>query len=89
MIKSKTNRCPLSITDAQYWAENEGDFDEQTADDWDVDMSEYYGEEGDKDARDFVQIQREKRYSRLLHLLVFNYFGSVIYPVFQHLFIFI
>ncbi|KAG7242221.1 hypothetical protein INR49_024267 [Caranx melampygus] len=26
-------------TDAQYWQEEEGDFDEQTADDWDVDMS--------------------------------------------------
>ncbi|KAM7382675.1 hypothetical protein PAMP_002395 [Pampus punctatissimus] len=29
-------------TDAQYWQEEEGDFDEQTADDWDVDMSVYY-----------------------------------------------
>ncbi|XP_050788652.1 LOW QUALITY PROTEIN: G patch domain-containing protein 3 [Gopherus flavomarginatus] len=29
-------------TDAQYWQEEQGDFDEQTADDWDVDMSIYY-----------------------------------------------
>ncbi|XP_012887724.1 PREDICTED: G patch domain-containing protein 3 [Dipodomys ordii] len=29
-------------TDAQFWQEEEGDFDEQTADDWDVDMSIYY-----------------------------------------------
>ncbi|KAK6326004.1 hypothetical protein J4Q44_G00016480 [Coregonus suidteri] len=29
-------------TDAQYWQEEEGDFDEQTADVWDVDMSVYY-----------------------------------------------
>ncbi|CAK8690586.1 unnamed protein product [Clavelina lepadiformis] len=48
-------------TDAQYWAEEEGDFDEETADDWDVDMSEYYGEEGDRDAKEFVQIMKEKR----------------------------
>jgi hypothetical protein len=31
------------------------DFDEQTADDWDVDMAVYYDPEaGDKDARDFI-----------------------------------
>lgn len=29
-------------TDAQVWREQEGDFDEQTADEWDVDMSVYY-----------------------------------------------
>lgn len=29
-------------TDAQYWDEQKGDFDEKTADDWDVDMSVYY-----------------------------------------------
>ncbi|CAL4073931.1 unnamed protein product, partial [Meganyctiphanes norvegica] len=39
-------------TDAQYWREQEGDFDEKTADEWDVDMSGYYEEgAGDFDAR--------------------------------------
>ena len=38
------------------------DFDEQTADDWDVDMSVYYEEgAGDKDARDYVTMRQEKR----------------------------
>ncbi|KAG7164704.1 G patch domain-containing protein 3-like [Homarus americanus] len=42
-------------TDAQYWREQEGDFDEQTADEWDVDMSVYYEEgAGDRDAQDSV-----------------------------------
>ena len=37
----------------QVWKEAEGDFDERTTDDWDVDMSVYYDEAGgDKDARD-------------------------------------
>uniref|UniRef100_A0A6J0UTK5 G patch domain-containing protein 3 isoform X1 n=1 Tax=Pogona vitticeps TaxID=103695 RepID=A0A6J0UTK5_9SAUR len=50
-------------TDAQYWQqEEEGDFDEQTADDWDVDMSIYYDKDGgDKDARDLVKMRFEKR----------------------------
>ncbi|KAG7469146.1 hypothetical protein MATL_G00125780 [Megalops atlanticus] len=49
-------------TDAQYWQEEEGDFDEQTADDWDVDMSVYYDKDGgDMDARDYVKMRREKR----------------------------
>ncbi|XP_053124804.1 G patch domain-containing protein 3 isoform X2 [Hemicordylus capensis] len=50
-------------TDAQYWhEEEEGDFDEQTADDWDVDMSIYYDKDGgDKDARDLVQMRFEQR----------------------------
>ncbi|XP_026225879.1 G patch domain-containing protein 3 [Anabas testudineus] len=49
-------------TDAQYWQEEEGDFDEQTADDWDVDMSIYYDKDGgDMDARDFVRMRYEKR----------------------------
>nr|XP_022337295.1 G patch domain-containing protein 3-like [Crassostrea virginica] len=49
-------------TDAQYWQEQEGDFDEQTTDDWDVDMSVYYEEgAGDKDARDHVTMRQEKR----------------------------
>ncbi|XP_074161793.1 G patch domain-containing protein 3 [Sminthopsis crassicaudata] len=49
-------------TDAQYWQEEEGDFDEQTADDWDVDMSIYYDRDGgDKDARDSVQMRLEQR----------------------------
>ncbi len=33
-------------TDAQRWQESEGDFDEQTADDWDVDYSVYFEENG-------------------------------------------
>uniref|UniRef100_A0A8D0DGR5 G-patch domain containing 3 n=1 Tax=Salvator merianae TaxID=96440 RepID=A0A8D0DGR5_SALMN len=51
-------------TDAQYWQEAEGgeDFDEQTADDWDVDMSVYYDKDGgDKDARDLVKMRYEQR----------------------------
>ncbi|XP_003127767.4 GPN-loop GTPase 2 [Sus scrofa] len=49
-------------TDAQFWQEEEGDFDEQTADDWDVDMSVYYDADGgDKDARDSVQMRLEQR----------------------------
>jgi hypothetical protein len=38
------------------------DFDEQTADDWDVDMSEYYDPgSGDMDAKALVTMEREKR----------------------------
>ncbi|RMB91152.1 hypothetical protein DUI87_32288 [Hirundo rustica rustica] len=49
-------------TDAQFWQEQDGDFDEQTADDWDVDMSIYYDKAGgDKDARDSVQMWLEQR----------------------------
>ncbi|KAM9309130.1 G patch domain-containing protein 3 [Pholidichthys leucotaenia] len=49
-------------TDAQYWQEEEGDFDEQTADDWDVDMSVYYEKDGgDMDARDYIGMRYEKR----------------------------
>ncbi|XP_066494887.1 G patch domain-containing protein 3 [Tiliqua scincoides] len=51
-------------TDAQYWQEQDGggDFDEETADDWDVDMSIYYDKDGgDKDARDLVRMRFEQR----------------------------
>ncbi|XP_034409991.1 G patch domain-containing protein 3 [Cyclopterus lumpus] len=49
-------------TDAQYWQEEEGDFDEQTTDDWDVDMSVYYDKDGgDMDARDYVRMRYEQR----------------------------
>ncbi|XP_070542867.1 G patch domain-containing protein 3-like [Ptychodera flava] len=45
-------------TDANYWDEQEGDFDERTADDWDVDMSIYYEPDGgDKDARDLMEMR--------------------------------
>mgnify|MGYP000411578825 CR=1 FL=1 len=38
------------------------DFDEQTVDDYDVDMSGYYEEgAGDKDAQDYLTIRQEKR----------------------------
>ncbi|KAM6108475.1 LOW QUALITY PROTEIN: G patch domain-containing protein 3 [Pterocles gutturalis] len=48
-------------TDAQYWQEENGDFDEQTADDWDVDMSIYYDKDGgDKDARDSVRVLEQR-----------------------------
>ncbi|NXG18904.1 GPTC3 protein, partial [Grallaria varia] len=50
-------------TDAQFWQEKDGgDFDQQTADDWDVDMSVYYDRDGgDKDARDSVRMWLEQR----------------------------
>uniref|UniRef100_A0A8C1HC68 G patch domain containing 3 n=2 Tax=Cyprinus carpio TaxID=7962 RepID=A0A8C1HC68_CYPCA len=49
-------------TDAQFWEEEEGDFDEQTADDWDVDMSVYYDRDGgDMDSRDYVGMRSERR----------------------------
>ncbi|NP_001086607.1 G-patch domain containing 3 L homeolog [Xenopus laevis] len=49
-------------TDAQVWQGQEGDFDEQTADDWDVDMSAYYeADGGDKDARDSLKMRLEAR----------------------------
>ncbi|XP_052434518.1 G patch domain-containing protein 3 [Carassius gibelio] len=49
-------------TDAQFWQEEEGDFDEQTADDWDVDMSVYYDPDGgDMDSRDYVRMRSERR----------------------------
>ncbi|XP_076440180.1 G patch domain-containing protein 3-like [Babylonia areolata] len=52
-------------TDAQYWQEKEGDFDEQTADDLDVDMSAYYEDgAGDPDIRDFLTIRQEQRRRR-------------------------
>ena len=46
-------------TDAQYWrreADN-GDFDQLTADDWDVDVSCYRDKKsGDKDSQDLLQM---------------------------------
>ncbi|KAG8451269.1 hypothetical protein GDO86_003482 [Hymenochirus boettgeri] len=49
-------------TDAQFWQEKEGDFDEQTADDWDVDMMGYYEDGGgDKDARDYLKMRIETK----------------------------
>ncbi|XP_078613380.1 G patch domain-containing protein 3-like [Branchiostoma floridae x Branchiostoma japonicum] len=49
-------------TDAQYWDQLRGDFDERTTDDWDVDMSVYYDPDGgDKDARDYLQMHLEQR----------------------------
>ncbi|XP_064619924.1 G patch domain-containing protein 3-like [Lineus longissimus] len=49
-------------TDATYWQQQEGDFDEQTADDWDVDMSEYYDPgSGDMDAKALITMGKEKR----------------------------
>ncbi|XP_078489738.1 G patch domain-containing protein 3 [Ciona intestinalis] len=49
-------------TDAQYWKEDEGDFDEETADDWDVDVSEYYNGDGDRDAKQIQLMREEKRF---------------------------
>ncbi|XP_071496891.1 G patch domain-containing protein 3-like [Diadema antillarum] len=52
-------------TDAAFWDAQEGDFDEKTSDDWDVDMSIYYDEHGgDKDARDSVAMRRMERMKR-------------------------
>ncbi|KAK7075935.1 glycine rich nucleic binding domain [Halocaridina rubra] len=49
-------------TDAQYWREQDGDFDEQTADEWDVDMSVYYEKgSGDKDAIDSVSMSQSNK----------------------------
>ncbi|XP_019634690.1 PREDICTED: G patch domain-containing protein 3-like [Branchiostoma belcheri] len=49
-------------TDAQFWDQMRGDFDERTTDDWDVDMSVYYDPDGgDKDARDYLQMRLEQR----------------------------
>ena len=47
-------------TDAQFWKEKEGDFDEQTTDDWDVDMSVYYEKKTthDKDTVDSLDMRR-------------------------------
>ena len=49
-------------TDAQYWKEKEGDFDEQNTDDWDMDMSVYYekGTRHDKDAEDTLDLRKEQ-----------------------------
>ena len=51
-------------TDAQYWKEQEGDFDERTTDDWDVDMAGYYGGRCDEDARDSIQMRKSDRYKQ-------------------------
>ena len=49
-------------TDASFWKEKEGDFDEQTSDDWDIDTSIYYDSlAGDKDSRDYVQMRLHQR----------------------------
>ena len=50
-------------TDAQYWDEMAGDFDEKTADDVDVDMSVYYEgwEAGDLDARQRIEMAESDR----------------------------
>ncbi|XP_023329281.1 G patch domain-containing protein 3 isoform X3 [Eurytemora carolleeae] len=49
-------------TDAQYWKAQEGDFDEQTTDDWDVDMSVYYEKNTvhDMDAVDRYDMRRSE-----------------------------
>ena len=47
-------------TDAQFWKEKEGDFDEKTSDDWDVDMNVYYEKNTthDKDAVDSLDMRK-------------------------------
>jgi len=49
-------------TDSQYWKAQEGDFDEQTTDDWDVDMSVYYEKDAghDKDAVDRFSMRQSE-----------------------------
>ncbi|XP_035827157.1 G patch domain-containing protein 3 isoform X2 [Aplysia californica] len=50
-------------TDAMFWQEREGDFDEQTTDDLDVDFSAYEEQgAGDKDIKDFLKIRQETRF---------------------------
>ena len=50
-------------TDAQVWKAQEGDFDEQTTDDWDVDYSVYYDRNGgDKDARDSLSMRQSDHF---------------------------
>ncbi|KAJ8044005.1 G patch domain-containing protein 3 [Holothuria leucospilota] len=52
-------------TDAAYWDAEKGDFDERTSDDWDVDMSIFYENgSGTKDAKDWLQMQKEMRLRR-------------------------
>lgn len=51
-------------TDANYWDQQEGDFDEKcaTEDDWDVDTSIYYDADGgDRSAQELRDMAREKR----------------------------
>ncbi|XP_037089857.1 G patch domain-containing protein 3-like isoform X2 [Pollicipes pollicipes] len=49
-------------TDAVYWDQLQGDFDERTADDWDVDMAVYEpgAGPGDMDAREARQMRLER-----------------------------
>ncbi|XP_048582833.1 uncharacterized protein LOC5512880 [Nematostella vectensis] len=51
-------------TDAAFWKQQEeADFDEETVDDWDVDMGIYEEEGGgDKDAKDLLQKRLEKQW---------------------------
>ncbi|XP_043236187.1 G patch domain-containing protein 3-like isoform X1 [Amphibalanus amphitrite] len=50
-------------TDAVYWDQQRGDFDERTSDDWDVDMSGYEqgAGHGDMDAQQSHEMRRELR----------------------------
>lgn len=41
--------CKMVHFVSQYWKAQEGDFDEQTTDDWDVDMSVYYEKDAGHD----------------------------------------
>ena len=72
-------------TDAAYWKAQEGDFDEKTADDWDVDMSVYYEKEAgvrahDKDAVDSVDMRR----AEFLHKGAFKYTIQATQPNYYH-----
>lgn len=53
-------------TDAAFWKQQEAaDFDEETADDWDVDMEIYDDPDGgDKDARDLLQMRLESQWRK-------------------------
>ncbi|ODM99158.1 G patch domain-containing protein 3 [Orchesella cincta] len=49
-------------TDAQFWDQQRGNFDEKNTDDWDVDMEVYYEPGGgDKDSHDLMDIRRSQR----------------------------
>lgn len=53
-------------TDAAFWKQQEeADFDEETADDWDVDMEIYENPDGgDKDSRDLLQMRMEEQWRK-------------------------
>ncbi|CAL8089483.1 unnamed protein product [Orchesella dallaii] len=57
-------------TDAQFWDQQRGNFDEKNTDDWDVDMEGYYEPGGgDKDFHDLMDIRRSQRIQKGLETI--------------------